>query len=110
MIVYNISMKIDPSIEKDWLRWQQQEHIPAVMASGQFTAYKFYRLLEQDDRDSITYIIQYFASSLKNYYRYSEQTAPLPDGPSRLQVTSSSLTRCIEHRKTFRSGVGRYCG
>ena len=70
-------MKIDPSIEKDWLRWQQQEHIPAVMASGQFTAYKFYRLLEQDDRDSITYIIQYFATSLKNYYSYSEQTAPL---------------------------------
>jgi Domain of unknown function (DUF4286) len=77
MIVYNISMKIDPSIEKDWLQWQQQEHIPAVMASGQFTAYKFYRLLEQDDRDSITYIIQYFASSLKNYRSYSEQTAPL---------------------------------
>jgi hypothetical protein len=77
MIVYNISMKIDPSIEKDWLQWQLQEHIPAVMASGQFTKYKFYRLLEQDDTDSITYIIQYFASSIKNYHSYSEQTAPL---------------------------------
>ena len=45
MIVYNISNKVETAIEADWVQWQQQEHIPAIMASGQFTDYKFYKLL-----------------------------------------------------------------
>lgn len=67
MIVYNITIKIHPAIENDWLQWQQQEHIPDVMATGQFTDYKFYRLLEQDENDGITYIVQYFSSSIDQY-------------------------------------------
>ena len=75
MIVYNISIKIIPEIEEDWVRWQQEEHIPDVMSSGQFTEYKFYRLLEQHAHDGITYVVQYFASSLENYNRYINETS-----------------------------------
>ena len=67
MIVYNISMKVDPAIEKDWVQWQQQEHIPAIMATGQFSDYKFYKLLEEQTDESATYIVQYFAPSIENY-------------------------------------------
>ena len=77
MIVYNISMKVDISIEKEWLEWQKHEHIPEVMASGQFTDYKFYRLLEQEDPGAAIYIVQYFSLSLANYHHYVEHTAPL---------------------------------
>jgi hypothetical protein len=77
MIVYNITIKIVPGIEKEWVRWQQEEHIPDVMSSGQFTDHKFYRLLEQNEPDGITYIVQYFASSIENYDRYINETAPL---------------------------------
>ena len=62
MIVYNTTVKIDPSIETEWVLWQKEEHIPGIMLLGLFNEYKFYRLLEQDDSDGITYIIQYFAS------------------------------------------------
>lgn len=75
MIVYNITIKIVPGIEEEWVRWQQEEHIPDVMSSRQFTEYKFYRLLEQDDPEGITYVVQYFASSLENYNRYIDDTA-----------------------------------
>ena len=75
MIVYNISIKIIPEIEEEWVRWQKEEHIPDVMSSGQFTEYKFFRLLEQNEHDGITYVVQYFASSLENYNRYINDTS-----------------------------------
>ena len=69
MIVYNITIKIIPAIETEWVQWQQQEHIPAVMASGHFTDHKFYRLPGQEESDGITYIVQYFASPFESYTR-----------------------------------------
>lgn len=73
-IVYNITIKIDPQIEKDWIEWQRKENIPEIMATGLFNDYKFYRLLEQEDEE-ITYVIQYYTSSLENYNRYSKEYA-----------------------------------
>jgi hypothetical protein len=75
MIVYNITIKITPEIEAEWVQWQKKEHIPDVMASGRFTGYQFYRLL-QEDEDGITYVVQYFASDMNEYNRYIEETAP----------------------------------
>lgn len=75
MIVYNISIQIDPSIEKEWLQWQKQEHIPEVIASGQFTDHKFYRLLEQDETESIFYVMQFFAASEAHYKKFIQEYA-----------------------------------
>ena len=77
MIVYIITIKIDPAIETSWIQWQQQEHIPDIMASGQFSHYKMFRLLEQDDAEGMTFVVQYFAPTLDNYYRYIEEYAPV---------------------------------
>jgi len=77
MIVYNITIKIEPAIEAEWINWQKLEHIPEVMATGFFTNYKFYRLLDQDEEDGITYIVQYFTPPIENYNKYIQQSAPL---------------------------------
>ncbi|MEI9943971.1 MAG: DUF4286 family protein [Chitinophagaceae bacterium] len=77
MTVYNITLKVSPEIEKQWLLWQTQEHIPDVMASGCFTDHKFFRLLEQDESEGATYVVQYFAPSLEDYERYINQVAPV---------------------------------
>jgi hypothetical protein len=76
MIVYNTTIKIDPSIETEWILWQKEEHIPAIMSLGLFTEYKFYRLLEQGESDGITYVIQYFASDIHHYNRFIHSFAP----------------------------------
>lgn len=76
MIVYNITIKITTDIEADWIQWQKEEHIPDVMASGCFTGYRFYRLL-QEEEDGLTYVVQYLAASMEEYTRYIEETAPL---------------------------------
>jgi hypothetical protein len=77
MIVYNITMKVAPLIEKEWVQWQREEHIPEIMTTGLFTEYKFFRLLEQDETEGITYVIQYFAPSLESYQQYIKKFAPL---------------------------------
>lgn len=75
MIVYNITIKVSPAIEADWLVWLQQVHIPEVMATGLFTGYKFFQLLEQDDSEGATYVIQYFTATMENYQRYLQNYA-----------------------------------
>jgi hypothetical protein len=76
MVVYNITLRIIPGIETEWVKWQKEEHIPEVMASGQFTEHRFYHLLEQDETDGITYVVQYFAPSMKEYETYINEFAP----------------------------------
>jgi hypothetical protein len=75
MIAYNITIKLLPQIEKEWVAWQRNEHIPEMLASGCFTDYKLYRLLEQDESDGLTYIIQLFSSSLSQYQAYIDNYA-----------------------------------
>lgn len=76
MIVYNSTIKVHPAIEAKWLQWQKEEHIPETMRCGQFTAGHIYRLLDQDDSDGNTYIIQYEARDLAQYQRYLDEFAP----------------------------------
>jgi len=66
-------MNISPAIEEQWLEWQKHEHIPEIMATGLFSEYKFYRLLDQDNSGGKTYIIQYFTSSIEHYNEYVKQ-------------------------------------
>ncbi|HET9057351.1 MAG TPA: DUF4286 family protein [Chitinophagaceae bacterium] len=76
MLVYNITMKVDPTIINEWVRWQKDEHIPEIMATGLFDSYKFFHLLEQDETDGVTYIIQYFTLSKEKYNIYLLEFAP----------------------------------
>lgn len=76
MIVYNITIKILAEIEQEWLAWQKEDHIPGIMSTGKFTGYKFFRLLDQDEEDGLTFVIQYFANSRKDYDDYIEKDAP----------------------------------
>jgi hypothetical protein len=77
MIVYNITMKVDHSIIDEWIAWQQQEHIPEVMATTFFDDHKMYHLLEHDDHESTTFTIQYFTTSIERYNDYIKKFATL---------------------------------
>lgn len=77
MILYNITLKVNPSIEEEWIRWLKEEHIPEIMATGLFTEYRFFRLLEQDDTEGKTFAVQYFAKNINDYREYIDKHAPL---------------------------------
>lgn len=69
-------MKVDPTVEAEWVAWQKTEHIPDIMDTRLFTEYKFYKLLEQDEQDGITYVIQYFAATATHLDDYLKNFAP----------------------------------
>lgn len=75
MLIYNVTIKVDRLIAAEWLQWLEQEHIPAIMATGCFAEHKVMRLLEIDDSEGPTYAIQYFANTKENYTRYIDQHA-----------------------------------
>jgi hypothetical protein len=77
MIVYNITIKVDRAIADDWIQWQQAENIPSVMKTGLFDSYYLYRLLDQDDTDGPTFVIQYCTSGIEKYMEYIVQYAPV---------------------------------
>jgi len=75
MIVYNVTIKVDPSIANDWLTWLQEEHVVEVLETGCFTDAKIMKLLEVDDSEGPTFAIQYFAESRSQYELYIEKFA-----------------------------------
>ena len=73
MYVLNITTQIDLSIETEWVEWQKKEFIPAMINTASFTHHHFFKLLNQDESEGITYITQYFFSDLKHYNSYLNQ-------------------------------------
>ena len=71
MIIYNVTVNIDESIQQEWLQWMQEEHIPAMLATGKFTKALMTRVLVKEDLGGITYSVQYTTDShatLEKYY------------------------------------------
>ena len=83
MIIYNVTTKVSPIIEGAWLSWTKQENIPDIMNTGMFHDYRICRLLDQDDSDGPTYVVQYFADTLENYESYLQEHAPALQQKSR---------------------------
>jgi hypothetical protein len=75
MIIYNITCKIRWAILEPWLQWQWEEQIPATLATGLFDEYRLFRLLEQEEEEGPTFVIQFFSTSLERYQRFGREFA-----------------------------------
>jgi hypothetical protein len=76
-ILYNVTIIIDHSVHEEWLTWMKEEHIPAVMATGQFLSNKMCKIIdEHSNDDGVTYAIQYIAQDMDTYHNYQQQFAP----------------------------------
>ncbi len=70
MIIYNVTAKVATDVHSAWLQWMNEEHIPAILSTGLFSDYRMCRLLEQDDEEGPTYVVQFFATSIEHYQTY----------------------------------------
>ncbi len=73
MIIYHTTLKVDKAIAEEWLQWFVKEQVPAILATTCFTAYTLVRLLEVDDTEGPTYAVQFRASDLAAYTKYSNE-------------------------------------
>ena len=75
MIIYNVTVKVEPSIATAWLQWIKEEHIPEMIATGCFSEGRVMRLLDVDDNEGPTYAVQYVSDNKEVYDRYIREFA-----------------------------------
>lgn len=77
MYIYNVTIKITPSIEAEWLQWMQTEHLQEVISTEKFDSYSLHELIEPEDEDGKTFVVQYFTTTQERYMCYINEHAPL---------------------------------
>jgi hypothetical protein len=75
MLIYNVTVQIDPEIAPDWLAWMQEVHIPEVLATGMFLSHELFRVMD-DEEATQTYAMQYRCAGLPDLLRYQTEFAP----------------------------------
>jgi len=76
MIVYNVTIKVEHEIAKEWIEWLEGGHAQAVVNTGMFSEYHFFELLEPADQEGRTFVVQYFTDSEEKYQLYLDEFAP----------------------------------
>lgn len=53
----------------------KEEHTTDMMNTGLFSDYRLCRLMEQDEHDGVTFVVQYHSDSIENYQSYIKEHA-----------------------------------
>jgi hypothetical protein len=69
MILYNITTIIETEINAQWLRWANEEYIPAIMATELFASNRMLKVLDSPN-EGITYCIQFVADDLGKFNKF----------------------------------------
>lgn len=75
MILYNVTVSIDPEIGEEWLQWMRTRHIPDVMATGCFLESRISRI-HGEEEGGLTYSIMYLCQDQSKMDEYSNVHAP----------------------------------
>lgn len=75
MILYNVTVSIDPSVSEEWLQWMRSHHIPDVMASGCFIESRISRV-HGEEEGGVTFAITYLSPSQEKMTEYEQKFAP----------------------------------
>lgn len=75
MVLYNVTVKVEYEILDEWQNWMKQKHIPDVMKTGIFINNYFYKLLELDESDGVTFAIQYICETMNDLMNYQNKFA-----------------------------------
>ena len=75
MILYNVTVSIDPEIQEDWLQWMRSIHIPDVINTGCFIEGKISRI-HGEEEGGVTYSVMYLSPSQEVYEEYQSTHAP----------------------------------
>ena len=67
MFIYNVTTKVTPIIQQQWLQWIKEEHIPDIINTWSSTNATILQLLQVDDSEGPTYAVLYVAESKAQY-------------------------------------------
>jgi len=95
MIIYNVTIKVEHGTADKWLAWMKEEHLNDMMNTGLFSDYRLCRLMEQDESDGISFVVQYHSDSVENYESYIKEHAP--------QMRKKGLDKFADKMVAFRT-------
>jgi len=95
MFIYNITTKVDHKILEAWMKWEKEIHIPEIIATGCFYDHRFYELLEHEEEDGKTFVIQFYANSKNDYDNYLKTFAQ--------KLKQKSVEKWDDHVISFRT-------
>lgn len=75
MILYSVTVSIDPIVAEEWLNWMCSVHIPEVMSTQCFTESRISKILVDDEND-ISYSIMYVCPNQELMDEYTSKHAP----------------------------------
>jgi hypothetical protein len=75
MILYSVTVSIDPTVAEDWLDWMRKVHIPEVMATKCFAESRISKILVEDE-NGISYSVMYVCPSQELMDEYNSKHAP----------------------------------
>ena len=74
MILYNVTISLDPSIHEEWLNWMKSTHVPQVMATGCFSEARISQVQETEE-GGLTFAMGYVCESQDKYDEYQSNYA-----------------------------------
>ncbi|TVZ52498.1 DUF4286 family protein [Dokdonia sp. Hel_I_53] len=80
MIIYNVTINVEEEIEKEWLIWMQETHIPEVLQTKKFQSALMTKVRVEEDMGGVTYSVQYSCPSqemLEAYYNEDQERMQL---------------------------------
>ncbi len=77
MIIYNVTVSVEPEIHEEWWNWMKTIHLPEVLRTGRFLKCQVFRIKSHDAGvEGISYAIQYSAATMRDYDDYLASEAP----------------------------------
>lgn len=106
MYIYNVTINIETSVEQEWLKWMQDQHIPQMLKTGKFFEAKMSQVMVEEDMGGVTYSIQYTTENKETLERYYKENADeLRQEASKLYgnkfVAFRTELKVINHVKNF---------
>ena len=74
MILYNVTVSINPEVHVEWLHWMKSKHIPDVMATGCFVESRISRV-HGEEEGGLTFAIGYISPSQEQFDEYEKTHA-----------------------------------
>ena len=76
MIVYNVTVVVEPEIIEEWRVWMREVHLPEVLATGRFLSCSMFRIHSGNEGEAPSFSIQYQAATYEDYEAYLANEAP----------------------------------
>lgn len=73
MFFYSVTIALDKEIEKEWLEWMINHHIPDVMNTNCFLSYNIFQVFSAHSEDVSTYNIQYAFEKIEDIEKYQKE-------------------------------------